>query len=127
MGEPKLITLKSWDVKRKLATVFDISDKILLWFTFIRTQISDAELDEITRQAMTELPRFGERMLMGYIVSQGLKIQRRRIRASIRRVDPVGLIERRQLLASPDEHTAFLIHTICGILMVTISSFDGAL
>ena len=99
MGEPKLIRLNSWDVKRKLATVFDISNKILLWFTFIRTQISDAELDEITRQAMTELPRFGERMLMGYIVSQGLKIQRRRIRASIKRVDPVGLIERRQLLA----------------------------
>lgn len=44
------------------------------------------------------MPGIGERMILGHVRSNGLNIQRRRIRDSIRRVDPGGLMDRTERL-----------------------------
>ena len=52
--------------------------------------ISDEELDSIVREMSKTTPNLGERRLMGAIRSRNIHIQHRRIRDSLRRVDPVG-------------------------------------
>ena len=66
---------------------------------FFRSQLTDNEIDAVTLESKEALPNFGERMLLGYFLSKGLRIQRKRIRESIIRVDPDGLDERRQLFS----------------------------
>ena len=61
--------------------------------------MTDNQIDSITRDAKETLPNFGERMLLGYFLSKGHRVQRKRIRESIVRVDPDGLDERRQLFS----------------------------
>lgn len=64
-----------------------------------RSIMSDEEIDDVTREALLTLPNFGEKLLRGYFISKGYKVQRRKLRDSIRRVDPVGLNERRELIS----------------------------
>lgn len=47
---------------------------------------------------MVKLPGIGERMLMGHFRSLGHRVQRRRLRESIKRVDPIGVVQRRENL-----------------------------
>ena len=54
------------------------------------TALSDEELDSIVREISKTTPNLGERRLMGAIRSRNIHIQRRRVRDSLRRVDPVG-------------------------------------
>lgn len=52
--------------------------------------IDDVRLDGIIQEILEQSPNMGEIMLQGAIQSRGINIQRRRLRASIERVDPVG-------------------------------------
>ena len=51
--------------------------------------ISDADLDQLVERIVLFHPRCGEKTVTGQLRSQGYKIQRQRIRDSIRRVDPI--------------------------------------
>lgn len=68
-----------------------------MWNVF-RSNISDVELDQHLRDAMVSLPYIGERLISGFFRTKDITVQRRRIRDAIRRVDPYGLKQRRELL-----------------------------
>lgn len=56
--------------------------------------IDDDHLDELVQIAANQHPGIGIRMLKGYLQSQGFRIQRERIRLSLLRTDPIGLMAR---------------------------------
>ena len=58
--------------------------------------ISDANLDIILRTYKMQKPKSGQRYVMGYLQSCGLRIQRYRIAASLARVDGLGRALRRR-------------------------------
>eukprot|EP00794_Sanderia_malayensis_P001565 gene1565-1725_t len=53
------------------------------------SQLSDEELDGVVQEIRTLTPNIGERRLVGALRSRGIRIQRRRVRTSLKRVDPV--------------------------------------
>ena len=55
--------------------------------------IADDELDEVLRKIKEDHPTAGEVMVSGHLTSRGIRVQRRRLRESLRRVD--GINERR--------------------------------
>ena len=58
------------------------------------TTISDSDLDEKIRVIKQFYPNHGSRMLQGQLKLQGIRIQRHRIRESLRRIDPLGCMLR---------------------------------
>lgn len=60
------------------------------------TVISDDDLDTIVRAYRHRKPGSGVRYLVGFLRSQGLRIQKTRISASLRRVDQLGRILRQR-------------------------------
>lgn len=53
------------------------------------SNISDAELDTIIRCYQESNPNCGQALLSGYLCSRGIIVQRRRIRESVCRIDPL--------------------------------------
>ena len=53
--------------------------------------ISDLQLDELIGQVSSVFPKCGEKMVYGRLRMQGIHVQRERIKASLRRVDPSGV------------------------------------
>ena len=63
------------------------------------SNISDSDLDSITEQFIHAHPNSGERTLHGFLRSNGLRVQRAKIRQSLLRLDPTGVQSRfRQVL-----------------------------
>ena len=60
------------------------------------SDINDNQLDELVRQVSNDHPNFGIRMIKGYLQSKGWRVQRDRIRSSLLRTDPIGLMQRWQ-------------------------------
>ena len=60
------------------------------------SNISDEQLDEYVTTASLQHPNIGIWMLKGYLQGKGFRIQRHRIRSSLLRTDPVGLLDRWQ-------------------------------
>ena len=58
--------------------------------------IPDDELDVFVARTLNMSPESGERMVIGGLRAQGIKVQRDRIRKSIGRVDPVSREIRRK-------------------------------
>ena len=58
------------------------------------SKITDGELDTIVNSIIQKSPNSGERMIMGALRSRNLRIERRRVRESINRVDSKGKAER---------------------------------
>ncbi|KAK1218916.1 hypothetical protein PQX77_014961 [Marasmius sp. AFHP31] len=54
------------------------------------SEITDKELDSITREVQHTRPGTGRRYLAGHLASAGIKVQMERIRQSLARVDPIG-------------------------------------
>ena len=61
------------------------------------TAISEQELDGLIAPYISDHPNDGERMIIGYLRSCQVNVQRSRIRESIHRVDPNGVAERRRM------------------------------
>ncbi|KAF7288225.1 Integrase catalytic domain-containing protein [Mycena chlorophos] len=59
------------------------------------TSLSDRDLDLLVRTFKSKKPTSGLSYIVGFLRSHGLKIQRRRVRASIKRIDPLGTAIRR--------------------------------
>ena len=62
------------------------------------TQMSDSELDAIVQDFVSNFPTAGQKSLAGHLSSLGHRIQRRRIRESLYRVDPWGVQQRSRRL-----------------------------
>ena len=60
------------------------------------TEISDPALDAAISRIKEQHPNNGEVMICGYLMAEGIRVPRSRVRASIHRVDPVGVEERRR-------------------------------
>lgn len=56
--------------------------------------LSDAELDSLTRDFKRKKPDSGLRYLTGFLRNKGVRVQKRRIIASLRRVDGLGQVLR---------------------------------
>lgn len=56
--------------------------------------IDDEGLDNVIRQIKSEHPNAGEVMVMGHLRAKGFRLQRGRVRSSIHRVDPEGIVTR---------------------------------
>lgn len=56
--------------------------------------INDAQLDTFVREIQHQYPNCGYRLLKGHLAAMGYRIQENRIRDSLRRVDPVGIMSR---------------------------------
>lgn len=56
--------------------------------------ISDNELDGAVQKIQGQHPGVGIRMLKGHLKSQGLTVQRERVRQSLLRTDPTGVLQR---------------------------------
>eukprot|EP00794_Sanderia_malayensis_P019656 gene19656-21603_t len=86
---------------KKIAELLCVSERTLRrWrqdcgFEAQFSEVEDAVLDDIVAGQLQSCPSMGERMLAGALRSQGLRIQRQRLRKSIMRVDPLGRIFRR--------------------------------
>ncbi len=62
----------------------------------IYTDISDTDLDSTIQSFKHDHPHCGLSLVQGHLLANNIKIQRRRIRESLRRVDPLGVNFRRQ-------------------------------
>ena len=60
------------------------------------TNISEHDLDQKIADIKTDHPDIGEVMTAGHLRAQGIKIKRSALRASLQRIDPQGVAERRQ-------------------------------
>lgn len=58
------------------------------------SEISDEQLDQLVTAAQSTNPNIGIRMLKGLLHSKGHRVQRERIRQSLLRTDPMGVIQR---------------------------------
>ena len=58
-------------------------------------QMTDDELDTKVKSIKQTHPQYGEVMIVGHLRQDGIRLARSRIRASIHRVDPDGVAERR--------------------------------
>jgi transposase-like protein len=56
------------------------------------SNLPDTELDRIVQAYRAAKPESGLQYLVGFLCSQGLRVQRSRARASVLRVDPVGRV-----------------------------------
>ena len=66
--------------------------------------ISEPDLDEVVRQIKQEHPNDGEIMLAGHLLKQGIRVQRAKLRASIHRIDPQGVADRRSVAVKRREY-----------------------
>lgn len=67
---------------------------LYLFFSGTYSSIEDSQLDEIITCASNEHPGIGIRMLQGYLKGNGYRVQRERIRFSLLRTDPIGVVQR---------------------------------
>ena len=58
------------------------------------SNISDGDLDGMVREAQRIHPGIGLRMLMGFVRGRGFRIQWERVRQSLLRTDPSGVLQR---------------------------------
>ena len=58
------------------------------------TRMTDDELDEQVLGIMKEFPNTGYKHMMGHLKSKGLRIGVMKVRESMRRVDPMGIVAR---------------------------------
>ena len=88
----KMLGVSSRTIRRRIVQ-YGMQDEI----TF--SGLSDSELDDITTNFIRTHPNSGERSLSGFLWSIGIRIQRARVRESLKRIDPIGVASRfRQVL-----------------------------
>ena len=114
----EMLQVSSRTVKRRLQ---DFGIKLSGSFSVI----SDEELDREVELILVEFPNSGYIKMRGYLTSNGYNIQEYRVRESMRRIDPEGVmlrtlqsrpvVRRKYKVAGP----LSLFH--CGIMMATIN------
>ena len=86
---------------KKIAEILCVSERTLrtkrheLEISEKYMEIEDNRLDDCIQDILEESPNMGEKMLLGALKSRGIRVQRRRLRSSIERVDLIGKVLRR--------------------------------
>ena len=89
--------------QRDIAKLFTVSEKTIqrrvneynLHDEFPKyTGISDLELDNIARGIVSRFPNLGIRRMKGHLKAKNVNATRGRVRSSLWRVDPVGILSR---------------------------------
>ncbi|XP_047231291.1 uncharacterized protein LOC124874117 [Girardinichthys multiradiatus] len=80
-----LFGVSEWTIRRRMAQ-YGIRLHDLL------TPLNDEDLDEKATQIQQHQPNCGYKMMLGHLNAQGIHIQRQRVQASMRRVDPRGVL-----------------------------------
>ena len=62
--------------------------------TIQRTQITEAELDQVTLLYVQRYPNAGQKSYSAFLLDQGIYISRQKVRDSLLRVDPSGVMQR---------------------------------
>ncbi|KAK6977121.1 hypothetical protein R3P38DRAFT_3126081 [Favolaschia claudopus] len=88
------------------------------------TQLSKADLDQLVKSFRKAKPDSGIRYLVGFLRCHGIRVQKRRVYASVRRVDGIG---RASAASSNAVNIKSPGHTESGILTATTNSFSGVL
>ena len=65
-----------------------------LFSSFLHSNISDLQLDGVVMEITRHFPRIGYRRLEGELRRRGILVPRFRYRESLRRVDPIGVVQR---------------------------------
>ena len=96
--------------------------------------ISDASVDAIVRGIKVDHPNDGEIMLAGHLSRVGVRVPRARLRASIHRIDPLGVVARgrriikRRIYSAPHPNYVWHIdshHKLIRWRMVVHRAIDG--
>jgi hypothetical protein len=66
--------------------------------------ISEPDLGEVVQQIKQEHPNDGEIMLAGHLLKLGIHVQCAKLRASIHRIDPQGVADRRSVAVKRREY-----------------------
>ena len=87
--------------------------------------IDDETLDRTIRDISRSFPSAGYRQMTGFLLSRGIKVQQERIRGSMCRVDPVGVLIRSLELSTSESNkvTKFMHRLRYGTSMAITSSF----
>lgn len=80
----QLLGVSSWTVSRRLSS-FGMAIRQRY------SHISDGDLDTIIMSVQCEHPNIGYRMMRSFLAIPDVHVQERRIRSSMRRVDPLGV------------------------------------
>ena len=83
----RLLGVSARTIHRRL-TEFGLTVRIMY------SDISEQHLDRIVRSILTEFPNIGYRRMTGFLQARGLRIQQTKIRESMRRVNPAGVLLR---------------------------------
>ena len=87
----------------------------------------EADLDAVVMYILQQFPRSGYRRMIGYLLARRYRVQEKRVRKSMRRVDPEVVIEKS---ISPNiiqrRSTLFHLQWLFGIRMV-ITSLQGTI
>ncbi|KAJ7158389.1 hypothetical protein C8R43DRAFT_867095, partial [Mycena crocata] len=76
------------------------------------TDLSKAELDALVKSFRTAKPDSGIRYLIGFLRRHGLRVQRRRVNSSIRRVDGLGRILRQRKIIKRQDYKVARPHAL---------------
>lgn len=83
----KLLGLSRWTLQRRMH----------MWELSVRqhySKLTDDELDDVVRGILSTHPNSGYRTMLGLLRAQGHRVQWRRLRASMHRVDTAGIVSR---------------------------------
>ena len=83
----KMLNVSESTVKRRLQNFgLSISSK----YANLRQQ----DLDNIVKEILEQFPKTGYKRMIGYLMAKGHRVQEKKVREAMRRVDPEGVIER---------------------------------
>lgn len=83
----KMLEVSESTIKRRLQSYgLSISSK----YADLRQQ----DLDDIVKEILEQFPKTGYKRMIGYLMARGHRVQEKKVRETMRRVDPEGVIER---------------------------------
>ena len=122
VNEEQIIGLRSLNMSwKKIAELIGISERTLRTKrqsfrdqnSVSYSQVNDEQLDSFLRDIVKNHPNAGERMIQGHLISLGCKVQRWRVRASLKRVDVIES-SACSIFASEEEFTMFPVPMLYG-------------
>ncbi|XP_046902336.1 uncharacterized protein LOC124485073 [Hypomesus transpacificus] len=89
-----------------IARLFGVSERTIrrrmahngLRVSDLNTKMDDPQLDAMVTEILQHHPNTGYKMMIGYLNSRGIKIQKQRVQESMRRIDPEGVVVRTLML-----------------------------
>ena len=82
--------------------------------------LTQQELDNVVKKILEQFPKTGYKRMIGYLMAKGIRVQEKKVREAMRRVDPEGVIEQSISLTIIEEPIVFHLHWHYGTLMATI-------